>query len=136
MIKYDPKDAVLCLPPGDYPATIDAVEEKQSKAGNDMYQVDFTVYTSGDKRVRVTDYIVIPSFVWKLKRLARALGMEDAFKAGSFDPASQVGQNIVVTLDVEEKEGYDDRNTIKAYLTKDGRDPKKPVADAADDLPF
>lgn len=36
MFQYDPKAASNCLPAGEYPAQLDSVEEKVSKAGNPM----------------------------------------------------------------------------------------------------
>ena len=36
MIKYDPNDAVLCWPEGEYRATLETVEEKTSKADVDL----------------------------------------------------------------------------------------------------
>lgn len=118
MIPYDPKDAVLVFPAGDYPAALASCEQKMSKAGNDMYELAFDVW-QGERQMQVRDYVVMPQFLWKLKRLARAIGQSDAFEAGKFDPAEHIGRNLVVSLEIESRDGFDDRNLIRAYLPKD-----------------
>lgn len=138
MIKYDPKDAVLCLPEGDYMATIEAVEEKVSQSGNDMHVITYTVY-SGEKSVRVVDYIPYPTMTWRLKRLAQALGQEAQFKAGKFDPEAYIGSNVTVTLEIQSQAGYDDKNRIKAWSAATVTKPSAIAAEALpadDDLPF
>lgn len=139
MITYNPKDASVVWPAGDYTATIEAVEEKTSKAGNDMHALTFTVY-NGDRAIHVAEYIVYPAFTWKLKKLAVALGAVDTFHAGRFDPADFIGRNLTVTLGIEDgKDGYDEKNKITAYkpkLTDPKRADLEPEPPIPEDLPF
>lgn len=135
MIKYNPADAVLCLPEGDYMATIAEVEERVSQSGNDMHVITYTVY-AGERQVRIVDYIPYPSMTWRLKRLAQALGNEDAFKSGKFDPSECIGSNVIVTLEVQKQDGYDDKNRIKAWSVYSTAPVAVAPAAADDDLPF
>lgn len=137
MIQYNPADAVQCVAEGDYMATIVTVEEKQSQAGNEMHVIGYMVY-AGDRQVQVLDYIPYPKMTWRLKRLAQALGQEDGFKAGKFDPEAFIGSNVTLTLIVEERDGYDPQNRIKAWSQCSTAAPNSSDAppEADPDLPF
>lgn len=135
MINYNPADATQVLPAGDYPATLIAVEEKVSKKGNDMLELSFKAWGK-DRHSTVFEYIVFPTFVWKLKRLARAFGAEAEFEAGTFDPEKYIQQNLTLTLDVEEQERFEPKNVIKAYGPKQVNASAITASDDANDLPF
>ena len=142
---YDPKEAVQCWPEGDYQATIERGEERQSKAGNDMLVVTFKAYR-GSETMLLNDYIVRPATIFKLKKIALALGRGDDFEAGKFNIDDYMGHNLTLTLGIEQQDGYDDQNKIKKYGAKSGASPrpaaKKPAAKASaepltdDDIPF
>ena len=119
MIEYDPQDAVMCWPAGDYAAALKSAEETTSKAGNPMYVLTFEVFDNERGSVQVKDYAVIPTMLWRVKRFAQAIGEEAAFLSGTFDPSKHVGDGCVVELEIEQQEGFDDRNRIKAYKPKD-----------------
>lgn len=112
--RYDPKDAVQCWPEGTYEATIVSVEEKQSKAGNDMLVVKFRCY-SDNRQTLVTDYIT-DAMTWKLKKIAKAVGMLAEFDANQpnwyFDLQDR---NLRVVLKVDEQDGFDDKNQVRGY---------------------
>ena len=134
-ISYDPKDAVSIWPNGNYTATIDRVEEKVSKQGNPMHELTLTVWKGAEQR-QVRDYIAYPDMTWKLKRLAQALGVEDAFQAGKFDPEEYVGKNVALTLGIQPaKDGYDEKNTVRTYIRSNGATADS-ESGVPDDLPF
>jgi hypothetical protein len=137
VIQYKHEDAVMVWPAGDYPACLVACVEKQSKAGNDMYELVFSVY-NGESERRIVDFIVFPTFTWKLKRLAQALGHLDRFEADNFDPRSFLDENLTVELDIRKQEGFDDKNTVKMYKPSNGSAPPKVSSDDEDGgpLPF
>ena len=131
---YDPKDATNCLPAGEYDATLANVEEKRSKAGNPMLELTYAVY-GGGREVRIRDYVVNPSGIYRLRNLARALGKEDEFNSGSFDAQNYKDTDVRVELSVEQQEGFDDQNRIKKVLPPTAakqpvsyRAPKQPAA--------
>lgn len=115
MIQYNPADAVQCLPEGDYPAVLMDCTEKTSSKGNDMYELAFTVYAPDGREITVKEYVVMPTFTWKLKKLARAVGRLEEFEAGAFDPSACVGNNVTLTLTVQEQVGYEPKNQVKEY---------------------
>ena len=129
MIPYKKEDALRVWPEGDYPASIVKVEERVSKAGNPMLAVEFDAYHKADT-MRLTDYIVLPSFTWKLRKLARALSAMDAFDAEKFDPAEYIGKSLTLTLGIDlPRGGYDERNSIAAYGPPGAAHPGAPADD-------
>lgn len=147
---YDPADAVMVQPEGDYPAVIAGWDNEPSKStGFPMLTVILTVYAPDGTQMEMKDYIVNPpknsgkkSMIWKLKRIAQALGQEAVFEAGTFDIAQYMGHNLTVSLKVKSQPGYDDQNVIQAYKPAGASGPKAfvpPTEDAGpkdDDLPF
>lgn len=146
--RYDPAKAVSCLPEGEYEATIDKAEETTSKAGNDMVVLELLVY-DGSRSYRLKEHIVEEN-LWKLKKIAKAVGSEEAFASGEFNPSDYVGRNLRVALTVKEDEKYGDQNQIKSCkpsgYSGELRTPppakSKPVAagvaaeSSGDDIPF
>lgn len=142
MFKYNPEDATSCLPEGEAQLVLVKVEEKQSKAGNDMAVLTFDAF-SGERRGRVTEYVVNPTTLFKLKQIAKAFGPEASaeFDAGKFDPSDYIDGSLMAVLKVESQDGFDDKNVVKKYLPANGAAvASKPVAaaDEADDpsVPF
>ena len=112
---YNPKDAASAWDAGDYEASIVKVDEGTSgSSGAPMLTVTFKVY-NGDKERTLKDYIVNPSTLFKLKKLAVALGEGVAFGLGKFDPGDHINANLMLTLAVEESDEYGDQNKIKGY---------------------
>lgn len=120
-LPYDPKDAVLVLPEGEYNAVLEKYEEKVSKKGNDMMVLTWKIFPSDERPgLLVTDYVVLPSFTWKLKKLANAMGRLKDFENQAFQPEDYVGQSVRVALTIDKQEGYDDKNAIGSYLPQAG----------------
>ena len=125
MFNYDPKDASTCWPEGGYDATINSYEEGQSKSsGADMLTIEFEVY-SGSQTMRLKEYIVTPSTVFKLKKIAVALGERAKFEKGQFNIAEHLGASIRLNLEVEENEDFGDRNVIRGYAKHEGDKPAR-----------
>jgi len=118
MINYKPEDAVRVWPEGDYQATLETTEETTSQAGNPMLTVTFKAY-DGSGTMTINDYIVIPAFTWKLKKLAEAFGAGTEFEAGTFDPNNYAGKNLTLKIGIQPaKDGFDERNRVAAYDVK------------------
>ena len=135
-MKYNPDDATTVWPKGAYTATIKDCKEKKSRAGNEMLELLLEVYNGASKSL-VYDYIVNPSTIYKLKKLAKAVGKVDEFNAGTFDPAKHLDEPLMVMLDVEESDDFGDKNKVKAYLPKEAaeKNPNLPI-DIDPDVPF
>jgi hypothetical protein len=147
--RYNPKDAADAAQPGDYEATLTACTEGTSKSsGSEMLTLTFVVYADRERTIK--DYIVNPDGLWKLKKLAIALGHKGAFDAGTFDPADHLNSNLMVTLKVEESAEFGDQNKIGGYkpLARSQAQPQRAAAPARaaaaqthepvgdDDIPF
>jgi len=140
--EYNPDDAKQpCLIPGEYQASLDSCEEKTSKKGNRMLVCDWTV-RHGDHDVFITDYIVVPKGLFKLKQMAKAWNQLDDFESGMFDPFAWTGRVMTLVLDIESQAGYDDKNRIKGFKCPAGAQvingsPKVyDNADADESIPF
>jgi len=136
VIKYDPKDAVIVLPAGEYPAELSEVHESTSKAGNPMHELKFSIFTDRG-RVIITDYISYPSATWKLKKLARAFDALPAFDAQAFDPAVHKGNSLMLTIGIKEWEGQE-QNKVDGYAQakSEAVSASAKVNNTDDDLPF
>ena len=113
-MKYKPEQAIACLPQGDYEATIERAEEVTSKTNKPMLVISYKVYGPHNRTIEIKDYIV-EEMLWKLKRIATAIGQMDAFNKGEFFAADYVSHNLTLTLTVEENSDFGDQNRIKAY---------------------
>lgn len=123
-MKYDPKNASNVIPEGTYDATLRAVltekengEPLRTRAGDDMQKVVWTVYTERGDRM-LSEYHADGAMLWRYKKLAKALGAEDAFAKGEFDACNFIGENIRLVIEVEEHEKYGEQNRVAAYEAK------------------
>lgn len=128
---YNPNDAVSSWPADDYDGEIASIEEQTSKAGNDMLKLGVKVYHPDGRDKIVTDYIVNPTGLFKLKQIAMALGQGAVFNAGKFDPYSMKDKRICVSLKVTESEQYGEKNEVKKYSSPKVSSPAKPNPAAA-----
>jgi len=116
MIDYDPKDANHLWDEGVYDAVLSEVSEKYSKSsGKPMYVLQFTAF-SGDDKMTIRDFVVIPSALWKLKELASLFGQSDVFDAGNFDPYMLKGKSLKLSLTIQDNKEYGEQNRIGAYV--------------------
>lgn len=119
-MRYQPEDAQQCLPAGRYQALVSEAKESVSKPkpdgtpGSPMVVVTYTVYSDRGNR-KLTDYITVPSSLWKLKGLAAAIGKEKEFESGEFRPSDYEGETLDVDLEIETdaKGQYPDKNRVK-----------------------
>lgn len=127
-MKYNPRDAAQVFQPGDYPAVIEAAIEGASKAGNEMITLKLKVY-SGNRYIYVDEYIVNPDGLWRLEKVAKAIGKLTAFKSGEFLANDYVGESLTVTLKIEPGKGdFPDKNRVQAYKPKAAGAASVPVA--------
>lgn len=147
-MKYDPKEAIECLPEGQYEATVTETQESVSKKGDPMIVVTLTIYkpTGGEKTIK--DWIVAPW--WKLKKLAKACGRLAEFEGGEFRDGQYVGSTLMVDLEVESSDKYGDQNRVVGYAPVARTQQAQPTARSAkaaaqassvpsigeDDIPF
>lgn len=139
------------IPAGVYDASIKAYTETRedgsemtTKNGDPMCRVRFEVYV-GDQTRTLSDYFIGGKMIWRYKRLAQAIGQEDAFKAETFSAENHIGENLRIELAVEESDEYGEQNRITKFMPKaTGAAAKAPAKQAtgkpepitADDIPF
>ena len=149
--EYNPKDIKTdypVLPNGEYECEIVAAVETVSNAGNDMIKLVLCVYGKEGEQVRVYDYIVSPSTLYKLKSICRCCGIEFD---GILDEQLLVGRRMNVLTKVEPErtvdgKTYSERNSIAKYVSGLGKqttvtDPPvaaddKDVQPLPDNIPF
>ena len=116
MFKYDPKDAegndFKILPAGIYEAEIIEVEDKVSKAGNEMLVITLNAFGGDGEKVRLYDYVVNPNGLWKLKSICRCLGLEFD---GAMDEQLLVGKRFKVKLKVKPEGDFPAKNEVEHY---------------------
>ena len=142
MFSFDPKDAkendFPVLQPGIYEAEVLSVEDKVSKAGNQMLVLSLCVFGNAGEKVRVFDYIVNPSTLWKLKSICRCLSWEFM---GTLDEQLLVGKRFKVKLKLKPEGEFPAKNEIVHYeegigVPKTDAEPANSTAPTADEIPF
>ena len=125
---YNPQDASDTWADGDYKAEIHRVEERQSRAGNDMVEIVVKVFNGDGAHIFVRDYIVcnLQFHLQRLKKLCAACEPEIDFEAGELDTTQLVDQTVMVTLKTEDgQDGFEDRNVVKTYMRYVGKRKQK-----------
>ena len=122
-IDYNPSDAIKLFEAGDYQAELNGYEDRLSKAGKPMAVLNWQIYPNNDgPSILLRDYIVVPDSVWKLKKLAKALGVQDKFNDGTFQPEDHKGCSVIVSLKVKTDEKYGEQNVIVNYKPHDTKE--------------
>ncbi|MCC7508618.1 MAG: hypothetical protein IT464_04530 [Planctomycetes bacterium] len=116
MIRYNPNDNRFLWPDGVYSAHIERAEEKKSSAGNRMIEFTFLCFDRSLGRIRVWEHVVIPKGLWRLKRIAQAVGAMKAFESGRFSPRQYLGAHLLLELNIRRSPGYAPRNVAVEYL--------------------
>jgi len=112
------------LPDGIYPFIVRAINPKTSSSGNPMLEVKVGILDKdGNERV-ITDYLVATKkMMFKLKHFCEAVGFEEEYKNGQFDPARCINKRGQTLIGVQKgnikPDGfsfYADKNIIKDYI--------------------
>ena len=137
---YNPADANPLLPDGEYDGVVFEAKRATTKSGDPKLQITVKAYGPNSVQPPVTDHIVAPWGVRRLRQLCKATDVN--FDSGEVNPADFVGKNLRVRLRVRKDESgeYDDQNEIKAYLPDAGSTASMPTternAPAPDDHPL
>lgn len=131
------------LEDGIYDFIIKSVEQRTSSTGFAMLLVHFSIISPTGVEYVLKDYISSnPKTIFKVKAFLCAIGLEDAYNAGTFDPQICVNRSGKAKIGVEkgkpmEKDptrNFDDRNIIKGYIKSVSSAPADPELN--DDVPF
>lgn len=113
MFEYDHRDAETAWPEGQYQAIfLGALDTTAKSSGQPMQVWEFEVYDDlRDRKQNIKDYVTKAS-LFKVRMLAAALNKSAEFKANKFYPEDHAGAAVMVSLKIEESEGFDDKNKI------------------------
>ena len=136
------KSEYAVLSNGEYECEVVGAVETVSKAGNDMIKLVLCVFGNEGEQVRVYDYIVSPSTLWKLKSICRCCEIEFD---GILDEQLLIGRRMRVLTKVDPERNvdgktYSERNSIAKYVSGIGNQTTKTdppvVADDKDVQPL
>lgn len=130
-------EKLSALPPGNFPAIIENVEEKTSSTGNPMLLFTFRI-TAGPHAERKVfqNYSLTPEALWKLYQTLRNLGFTEEELAGQFELDPNELINLECTLVLKPSE-YQGRVTHKvATVLPAGAETGTTIAAEASDIPF
>lgn len=118
---------------GDYVATVTAVIEQKSKAGDDMWV--YTISLDSVNRATYPLYMKLDAKnLWKLSKLFSAAGKPIPKKRGKVDPNAVVGKKIGVTMVDDEWNGKLNSNVDETFAASEvkGTPKSKPVQTSDD----
>lgn len=119
-MKFDPKLADANLLPEDwYDALIVYANEQTSKKGNPMLMIGFRIYDHAGTQPIIDRYFVLntPSGLTGLRKLCRAVGLDQAFSQGDMDASLLQGKSVRTLVKIQEDETgqYDSKNVCAAF---------------------
>ena len=120
-ITYNPADAKKTYNPGEYNASLNKSTVKATKEkGWQMVELEWRLFpTDGHPPIMQRDRIILEgefNSLWKLEKMAKAWGKEDAYKNGTFDPADHIGESIIAVVRIrQDKKNGGEQNAITNY---------------------
>lgn len=135
------------LADGEYDFEVNVASETQSKAGNDMIEMDLHIFKPDGSYRTVRDWLVdTENAAYKIRHFAEAVGMLSDYEKGTLDANSIIGRagRCKVKI-VKDKSGqYPDKNGVADYVKsavaqKAPAPRKQPVmarSDLDDEVPF
>lgn len=144
-MNYNPEDADSSVfKGGTYDAEILKAEEATAKSsGNQMLVILLKVF-DGTATALCTERMVIPSALWRIKQLCRAVGLDAEFRTGDLHADIFRGKSLRVLIEVEEDQTgqYPAKNRVKKFLPSDsaaetpkGQSREKDPFDDEEELP-
>lgn len=122
--------AINLMPKGEYDAVVKVAVEKTSKAsGNEMIELDLTVYGPGGEQKTVRDWLVFTDTGHaKIQRFCKSADLWDIYQAGEICADSLRDASVRVKIVVKEgQDGFQASNKVADYLPR-----KLPVNPQAD----
>lgn len=125
------------LQPGIYDFEVTGAEDKTSKAGNDMIQLNIKVFGEGGRSVLVTDYLM-EKLAFKLRHACDACGLLKQYESGELNSDMFYGKAGKVKLKIDQdKEGkYADKNAVQDYVKKESGVATAKEVEDSDSIPF
>lgn len=122
------------LPDGWYPFTIATAEEKVSKKGNEMIEINVKIYR-GEGFSFVRDYLMDTEFgAGKLRHLSETCGLLDAYESGGIEATMLVNREGFARIGREKSKDpqFADKNKILDFATQPPEPKEKEAKKAAE----
>lgn len=105
------------IPAGVYPFEVMTAEDKQSKKGNDMIEMEIRVFMPDGKERRMTDWIM-EKMAFKLFHFCAYTGLSVKYENGTLQSHDCIGRSGYVKVGIQaDKAGqYPDRNSVEDYV--------------------
>jgi hypothetical protein len=125
------------LPKGDYPFVVKACQQKISKSGNPMIEVQLSIKDDNGREHLIFDYLM-ESVAFKLRHFFVAVGMEDDYMSGTINPAKAIGRSGIAKLFIQEDKNkiYGPKNAVQDYSSMKESAPKDKIGELNDPLPW
>lgn len=122
MWDYDPNDANTLWPKGFYKGQIfeTHISDRPNGKGK-MLEVVWKVWNGKQTQLLSEYFVKEPVSTGRYKRLAKALGASEDFKAGKFYAGDYIESAAVLCLTVETSEEYGDKNKVAGHEASDWR---------------
>lgn len=121
---------------GVYPFEVVKAEDKQSKAGNEMIELNLRVFGAGDQTTFVRDFL-LESMAHKLRHAVVKMLGEDVYNSGSFSAADFKGREGWVKIGIEKgKDAFPDKNRVIDYVDEPQPEAAGVATNAEDDIPW
>lgn len=121
------------LPKGEYDFEVVAAEDKVSKKGAEMIQLNVRVFNGESGAYFVRDFL-LEQFSFKLRHFCEATGLIEKYEDGSLEALDCEGRvgRLKLVIKVDKSGQYPPQNNVADYIV-----PKKKGEEADDDnLPF
>ncbi|TAL08491.1 MAG: DUF669 domain-containing protein [Nitrospirae bacterium] len=118
------------LTPGKYDVEVLDAQDRISKSGNEMIEMQLRVWGSDGKICILTDYL-LDAMAFKLRHFAEATGLIDKYNLGNLEAADCINKcakaQITIQKGKEKEDGsgekYRDKNVITDYFIHTGKAP-------------
>lgn len=134
------------MPKGIYGVEVPGAEDKISKSGREMIELDLLVYDVEGHGRKITDYLVsgVEGMEFKIRHAAVTFGLEEKYNTGTLLAADFIGRSGHCKIGIkEDKTGqYAPKNNITDYVSSDivKAAPQQKAAETNplpnDDIPF
>lgn len=123
------------LPEGVYDFSVAKADEKISKSGNEMIELQLVIHRDDGSVTMMNDWL-LDSMARKIHNACKVMGLWTDYNNGKLDAQDFVGKTGKVSIKIEKDKGgqYADRNAVKDYVVpKEGAEPPnhEPVRDDA-----
>lgn len=125
------KERFQLLDDGEYDAVIDTISERLSSTGNNMIEVNLSVYDKNGKPHPIRDFWVFtPKMMWKIIHGCKSAGLSVEYENKTFNPVMLSGKCVRVLISTQtgkmipneklngKPQGsvYPDKNSVDDYI--------------------